>query len=260
MNQLVKHENSLSKFDELASSPKLSTLPTADLKNKIVDMMQHASILNGGTKDPDPHIFKIHIDSIYEDIMTVHSWLTVAELQTVFKEGLRGKYGEFFGLNYKTVSDWIIGYRDSPERKTYLESKKVFLPAPVWTKEQKERDDREYLQFNYDNFSDKTTLPMIDPNLYGIIRRNGLDTIDAEEKDAIREIAKGKYEEQKIELQGIKKLRIENRKGEAEHIIKFVDDNEKIDPVKAVDRIAKQLATVNLFNQWRQEGKVHLFN
>lgn len=219
------------KFEKLAESPKVTKVPT--LKSDILDMLQKASILNGGTKDPDYAVLDVHVEAIYTDLIHIHSWLTQAELNHLFSEGLRGKYGEFFGINYKTVCEWIIAYRDSPERKSYLESKTkvVELPPPVMTQDQKDQDDRDFVNYNHELHKKcPLKLQMIPVILYKILYKNGKINFTDEEKEDIREQAKELFTMMK------KDGTID------EYMLQNLDEQ------KSIDNLAKRIAIRNIFN------------
>lgn len=230
MNQLIIYNGE--KFDKLANSPKVTQV--ANLKSDILDMMQKAAILNGGTKDPDPYALNIHVEAIYTDLNSIHTWLTQAELNHLFSEGLRGKYGEYFGINYKTVTEWIIAYRDSSERKAYIEQKTKVKELPVrqMTPEEKEQDDKDYVN-HFFNLHKKEPLKLqaIDVNIYKTLWKNGKVNLDDETKEEIRGLARETFFNLK-------------RDGtlDSHHL-------QNLDEQKAIDNLAKRFAVRHIFNE-----------
>lgn len=229
--QLIRHQPSI--FDKFKESQKCKDISQVELKDSITDMLQKATILVRGEREMDALLLKVQVDAIYNDLIHIHAWLTQAELNHLFSEGLRGKYGEFFGINYKTVCEWIIAYRDSPERKSYLESKSKVpeLPPPKMTQEQKEQDDRDFVNYNHELHKKcPLKLQMIPVILYKILYRNGKVNLSEEDKEDIREQAKELFTLMK------KDGTID------EYMIQNLDEQ------KSIDNLAKRLAIRHIFN------------
>lgn len=65
-----------------------------------------------------------------EDLRREFSGLDICEINDVIRYGIRGRFGEYFGINAGTLYDWTERYVSSPEREEYLARKRSLAPAP----------------------------------------------------------------------------------------------------------------------------------
>lgn len=75
------------------------------------------------------------------------SGITIGELNLAFDYGIRGEYGEFFGLNLKTFNQWVKGFENDEVRVSSV--KKVYLSRQInaaFAPESKEVTDEEMAQ------------------------------------------------------------------------------------------------------------------
>ena len=56
------------------------------------------------------------------DILNNHSHLTVNEIRIAVKNGIRGRYGEYYGINPVSISKFLEGYQNSQERAAAIEA------------------------------------------------------------------------------------------------------------------------------------------
>lgn len=70
---------------------------------------------------------------LFRDLQTRYSMLTLHEVGLAFDNGLRGDYGQFYGLNVITFNNWLKAYRQSDDRFKAIknmENIKNALPPP----------------------------------------------------------------------------------------------------------------------------------
>ena len=70
---------------------------------------------------------------LFRDLQTRFSMLTLHEVALAFDNGLRGDYGQFYGLSVLTFNNWLKAYRQSDDRFKAIkrmENNKNALPPP----------------------------------------------------------------------------------------------------------------------------------
>ena len=76
------------------------------------------------------------IDCLYEGIKS-YKWLNEKRLEYILNHGLRGNYGEFYGLNERTLTQWINRYHESNKQQILLELQPIEKESEV-SQEEKE--------------------------------------------------------------------------------------------------------------------------
>lgn len=79
-----------------------------------------------------------------------YKWLTPGTLEYILKNGMRGKYGEFYHLNEKTLTSWIKSYHKDNEQKINLSLFKKEEEIEV-----SEEEKQYWNQIGNDNFKQK---------------------------------------------------------------------------------------------------------
>lgn len=57
---------------------------------------------------------------LYDDILQYFKFIRIEEVEIALNNGVRGEYGEFFGLSLSTFHKWLRAYQTSEIRKTKL--------------------------------------------------------------------------------------------------------------------------------------------
>lgn len=97
---------------------------------------------------------KFQVQELSKDIDKNFNKLTVEELYIAFSEGVRGVYGEFYGLNNVTYFKWLKAYKDSETRRNALfELNKLREPVKVELP-QKTYSNSEIYELNKNNIID----------------------------------------------------------------------------------------------------------
>lgn len=81
----------------------------------------------------DANNLKLLVRELMRDMDTRYKLLTMEEVETIIGNGVRGDYGDFYGLSVASISKWFKAYIDSGAHNEYLASKvtelKLMLPA-----------------------------------------------------------------------------------------------------------------------------------
>lgn len=94
--------------------PKLSEYGKDHLVT-LIDSLIHKTHINCGFK-VDKEIINQYIDELVSDLLTYHHLLSFQEIEIAFKNGWKGEYGDFMGLNNKTFLTWVTAYRFGVKR------------------------------------------------------------------------------------------------------------------------------------------------
>lgn len=127
-------------FDQFTKSKKCLDLQPHELEMKILGCMKTASDL--AQKPLTEGQIKTYIIEMIRDLRRNWDWLTIAELEYLMKQGAKGEFheeGKIFNLSYTTIYNWLVAYRNSEERRAYVEirqkqiedSRKALAPPPV---------------------------------------------------------------------------------------------------------------------------------
>lgn len=63
--------------------------------------------------------------AVHLEVKNYFNFLRIEELRIALNEGVRGQYGEYFGINIKTIHGWIRSYQVSENRKQKLKELKT---------------------------------------------------------------------------------------------------------------------------------------
>jgi hypothetical protein len=90
----------------------------------------------------EPKETKMMCKVISGDLRRRYKGLTLSEVDYALNAGVRGEYGEYYGINVVSVNKWLRAYYNSDERKEAMRSKvfpELALPAHVMTKEERRK-------------------------------------------------------------------------------------------------------------------------
>jgi hypothetical protein len=63
---------------------------------------------------------------IIKDLQMRYKYLTLKEIEYCFAAGIREQYGEYYGINVKTISKWLRTYYNSDDRREAMQ--KIVFP------------------------------------------------------------------------------------------------------------------------------------
>lgn len=101
---------------------KLIKIEGAELKKEVIKILQTCG---QNMVKPD---FEVLITMLKEDLEKDYPYLDWTEVQRAFHNGVRKRYGDFFGINVTTFCTWIDDYLLSQERRDYVKSKIPVIP------------------------------------------------------------------------------------------------------------------------------------
>jgi hypothetical protein len=146
------------KICDLPSDEKSENLFLNALKNLIIKtyadcgqvLNNESYVVDGVEIKP----IKFQIQELSKDIDKNFNKLTVEELYIAFSEGVRGIYGEFYGLNNVTYFKWLKSYKESETRRNALfELNKLREPVKLELP-QKQYSNSEIYELNKVNIID----------------------------------------------------------------------------------------------------------
>jgi hypothetical protein len=121
-----------------------------------------------------------------QDLRRIAPWVTVQEVCIAFREGVRGAYGQNFGLNVVSFSRWVEGYRNSQSRQESIKKQEKWLSADLedsLTEDQKEQILISGLKSARKEYEENGTYFDIANVLYNYLDRKGEIKFTTEEKN-----------------------------------------------------------------------------
>lgn len=91
--------------------------------DKIIDMLS-AIFLTAGQKI-EPEDLAALGQLVYVEVEKFFPFLKIGELRIALEAGVRGSYGEYFGINIKTIHGWVKAFQVSEIRKAKLNDLKA---------------------------------------------------------------------------------------------------------------------------------------
>jgi hypothetical protein len=93
----------------------------ATIKSSIAILVQKMFLIAGQT--PDKKDITIICKEITADLQKRYKGMTLNEVDYALNAGVRGEYGEYFGINVVSINKWLRAYYNSDERKEAQRSK-----------------------------------------------------------------------------------------------------------------------------------------
>lgn len=164
------------------------------------------------------------VNEITTSIQANHKPLRTDEIATCFAKGIRGEYGEFYGINVVTFDKFITSYLLSDYRASLGKSlPKAELPPP--SRELTRQDRIDFAQKAYEKYKITGFYDDLGNIVYEFLFRDGLINFTDEEKDLILGQARTEeYNRLKNPL-SVDEARLFNKQIEA-----LMSSNEKIIP------------------------------
>lgn len=118
INQLPEQ---LRKYALAKEGKMISKMPLKDAITNIYDTLCKVLVDTGnGNMQKQDNVESVLItisESVYQLIFDKYKVLTINEFKLACLNGSLGDYGQYFGLNLKTVSDWLKGYNNDENKK-----------------------------------------------------------------------------------------------------------------------------------------------
>lgn len=81
-----------------------------------------------------------------EEIEEEYRFLTGSEVRFAFKQGVRGRYGDYFHINLPTFIKWLDKYLESDERQRVVDSRQKVVPVTHRLSERNKFSDNDMAQ------------------------------------------------------------------------------------------------------------------
>ena len=226
---------------EAVDRPKIKTIPTPPVYNALVVMIAHLYTLRG--QKPEAGDLKFQAAELEAEIRNSYSWLSLEEVRIALDNGVKKKYGEYFGLNVITYLDWIRAYNESEaRRKAKQEAEAAKLPPPrPKTPEEIEEETRQgilSLYYLWSNDSPLKWCPDPEDDYDYLLKAGAINPTDDDKTRAIE------YAKEKIRRLSADRDRRQNRSGSLNTISNIINkykEGDMQDPVseRAVIKYAK---------------------
>ena len=174
-------------------SNRISEMKKPDLEKIFIELFMKTYFEAGqvvpgfDTKQQSIHL-KLLSNALHEE-MAGFKFLRIEELRLAFKNGLRGEYGEYFGLNIKTFHQWIKGFQFDEKRKQALQKKKAEsekVLEPVMTRTEAEWGWKLAIEDQFRKFKESGIFVCEFPNFqFEEFERRGLISLTIEKKKEI---------------------------------------------------------------------------
>jgi hypothetical protein len=192
---------------------KISELTTGNAIRSIYDSIAQSMINSGNKKDlEDIELITNIAENVYQLITNKHPHITIEEFKMICFNGVSLEYGEFFGINLTTISNWINNYKTDSKRITamhYWNNLIHLATVRDKTAEQKRQividgllSLHKHLLPVYEKTRDKHLfeMPIISYIFYNFLKEIGLMNYNKDKKIEIYDRAKTKYEQKLSKL------------------------------------------------------------
>ena len=120
--------------------PKVRELSTPEVYNPLVVLIAHLYLLRG--QQVEAGDLRFQAGELEQELRSSYPWLSLEEVRIALDNGVKKKYGEYYGLNVITYLDWIKAYNESEaRRKAKEEAEKSEEPKEEFTKSSDGEDD-----------------------------------------------------------------------------------------------------------------------
>lgn len=190
MNLVVKNDVML----QALTSTKILEMPKEIVVNQIYDMLTKA-YYDSGIQSPAPKDLVLLSKAIHDEIKAYFSFLRIDELRICLANGIRGEYGEFYGINIKSIHSWIRAYQISEKRRFKLNELKSEQTIEV----DKVKIEKEYwasIRSKFEKFKQTGELEIMMPiKMFRTFWNAGIISITEGQKDMYMQMAKDYYED-----------------------------------------------------------------
>ena len=233
---------------------KITELKTGAAIKYIYDVVVQSMINSGNKKDlEDIELITNIAETIYQLIVTKYQFITVDEFKMICFNGVTNEYGDYFGINLTTVSNWIKSFiNDANRQKAMREYNKELELILAKSRKLDPTETRQIVidgcKLAYEDFIkyDKMPVPALSGIYYDLLWKD-LKILNYE-KDVKNEIAK--YVESKY----LQDLRVSLNKrvlkqNDYEYIISNLDVN------RSLYNLVKQAILHKFFNELKENNE-----
>lgn len=127
------------------NNPLIKSFEDRDLTNCLIALITKIHLQSGQLiTEEKKQILDLTVDELSSDFKKYNGNVSFREIEIAFKNGLKGEYGEYFGLNNKTYFQWVNGYTYGEKRlkvKKALSDAKEKANQPIVKKSEQEANE-----------------------------------------------------------------------------------------------------------------------
>lgn len=201
-------------------------------------------------RNPDNNMKDYMANELTDNIISRFPQLRIAEIPIAFANGIRGKYGEYFGLSVISFEQFIAGYLDSEDRMKLMDERNRLL---LEVKTEKTPDEI----FSLQKIScleivqrPEKTFNLMAPGVYDFLNSLGLIDKDYKEgimKEALDQLLKEKNSEAGLCLDRDRRKKLKAYIDELNTSISNDAIDKSSEQYREWLRIAKRICMINWF-------------
>ena len=174
----------------------IKDLHEAQVKQSCSEIINLCFVESGQIKQATPEMLAFNRDALFNELKSKFKDLTLDELKEAFKMGVRGEFGDYFGLCAATYHKWIKSYFERPERaeamRVYLDLAKVEI-TPQLTDCEKRTRLIEGIKLAYKEYCESGELPFYPSPYYDFLKTNGYVNWSKEQIEEMKLVAETEY-------------------------------------------------------------------
>ena len=173
----------------------------------IYDIVVQTMINSGSKKDlEDITLITNLAESVYQLITTKYQSLTIEEFKILCFNGVTNEYGDYFGINLTTISNWVKAFQNDINRKQSMHYWNNLIHLAT-VKDKTPNEKRQIIidglitlfnelkpKFNEHKDKFKLEMPIISYIFYDFLKELGLMNFSKERKEDIYDRSKYQYE------------------------------------------------------------------
>lgn len=163
--------------------PPVKELNESDVGDKMVELITQCAMLMG-LKVPELRELTLMAGKVTADLYETYPFLRLGEISICFELGAKGQFGEYFGLNWRTITKWLRGYQQCDLRyraKLAVEAQKKALP-PVSEAYNLQAENR-FLQNSFRRYKESGSMERVmSVRVYQTLQERGIIRNTREEK------------------------------------------------------------------------------
>ncbi len=185
--------------------PLIKTFEDKDLQNSLLVLIGKTHLSCGQKFNQDlTELANATVDELASDLKKYNANLSFQEITLAFKNGYKGDYGEYFGLNNKTYFQWINAYAYGEKRlrvKKLLSDAKEKANKPTIKLSEQEANEiiKQAILKSFEDFKKGAVVLDIGNVKYNYLEKLELINFSKERKNEILEKTKDRLKSDAIE-------------------------------------------------------------
>lgn len=201
---------------------------------------------------------KLFITVAIDDIKNEFEMLTVSDVRIALKNGVRKKYGEFYGMNITTLNVWLKTYQEQTKIEAMLKLPliKPMEEEKIYTEEERLENHKIWIEGVYsefENYKNTGIYNFYDFNgaFFSYAEKIGLINLTHDEKLVIREKALLEFKNSK----SLKKAKSAGERADFKHILENLQKENEKPYEEQIKLLCKKIVINNLFNDFARKDK-----